>query len=444
MALGTVSVFEDNHRAAPDAFHGSLARIPISSAMRARRTIAGASAATLLLLLEAGCGGRTVLEAAGANPSSGEDAAAPCKGGLDDAHNCGACGHDCLGGACAAGTCQPVDIASEQGLPAGIVVDKTNLYWVNLGTAIVPSKGNNLFSDGGVMQCPIRDCTNPVALVTGINQVYTNAQPFGIAVDSLNVYFYVSGSDTAGDFNPSSLQLKACAVGGCGGMPRVLGGAPPNLQPYGLAAASGKVIWGTDPIEACSASLGCADPTNAPVITLALEAGNFPAAVATDGRDVYWGVNPEVNAAPGIVRCALGGCGENPTTVCSEPAGSWAAPLALALDAANVYWTDNQGGVWRCSRKGTSGAATALAAGRQGALAIATDGIDVYWTEGGTFPIEVPYDRPGGVFKCAVNGCGGNPTTVASDQGVPMGIAVDATSVYWTQFSGGRITRWVK
>src|SRR5262249_52955723 len=25
-----------------------------------------------------------------------------------DAHHCGACGHDCLGGACAAGACQPV------------------------------------------------------------------------------------------------------------------------------------------------------------------------------------------------------------------------------------------------------------------------------------------------------------------------------------------------
>jgi hypothetical protein len=44
-----------------------------------------------------------------------------------DSHNCGVCGHDCLGGACAAGQCQPYRIAS--GLVVrGIALDDDYIY----------------------------------------------------------------------------------------------------------------------------------------------------------------------------------------------------------------------------------------------------------------------------------------------------------------------------
>jgi sugar lactone lactonase YvrE len=46
-----------------------------------------------------------------------------------DPHNCGACGHDCCGGACTAGQCQPLVLASQQVKPAWVIADATHVYW---------------------------------------------------------------------------------------------------------------------------------------------------------------------------------------------------------------------------------------------------------------------------------------------------------------------------
>jgi hypothetical protein len=53
---------------------------------------------------------------------------------------------------------------------------------------------------------------------------------------------------------------------------------------------------------------------------------------------------------------------------------------------------------------------------------IAVDGTSVYWTNFG-----IP---TGAVMKVPISG--GAPTTLASGQDFPQGIAVDGTSVYWT------------
>lgn len=114
--------------------------------MRLARVVAAASAA-------AACGGAAFTAAVGAGSDAGSDAnvardagardaeidnwvAPVCDGGQNfqsDPKNCGRCGHDCTGGACAAGVCQPVKVASGARV-TGVALVGSELYYMEQDT----------------------------------------------------------------------------------------------------------------------------------------------------------------------------------------------------------------------------------------------------------------------------------------------------------------------
>src|SRR5215467_10227089 len=88
-------------------------------------------------------------------PDTGSDA---CAGVYlsSDPKNCGACGHDCLGGTCVTGICQPVIIANGVTDLEGLAIDAANVYWTD---AI----------GGGVFSCPLAGCTGgPIPIAVSV------------------------------------------------------------------------------------------------------------------------------------------------------------------------------------------------------------------------------------------------------------------------------------
>ena len=129
-------------------------------------------------------------------PSS--DAGASCDADVArDPRNCGACGHDCLQGACANGSCQPFLLASGQVGPGNLVTEDGGLYWTN--------------NDGTVNGCTAGSCTTTTKMLTKL----TAANPVltGLAVQGAQLYFVGYYTDSA----------YSCPVTGCASPQKIAG-----------------------------------------------------------------------------------------------------------------------------------------------------------------------------------------------------------------------------
>jgi hypothetical protein len=343
----------------------------------------------------------------GDSPGDSSDGSVPptCDGGLTacsglcvdtthDTHNCGACGHDCLGGACTSSACQPEVLASGLIGSVGIALSPSAVYV----TLLLPAP------KGAIVTVPLAGGA-AIPIVTGQNQ------PRHVAVDALHVYWTnrlsagavgmanldgsnvitlaasnypwdvtVDSSDVYWTEQNSLGRVLSCAIGGCGGVPKIL--ANGRASPSGIAVLAGTVYWAESSRIATCPSSGCPVTGPAPFAT----GLNQPNSVASNGTDLAWA--DEGDGA--IWVCPLAAC---------------AAPTKLALG--------QQGGLY--------------------AKPIAIDSSTVYWTDGVL----------GRILSCAISGCGGTPTVRASGQSAP-GIAVDATAIYWTDTAGGTITRLAK
>jgi hypothetical protein len=277
----------------------------------------------------------------------------------------------------------PVTLASSRMMPGVIKTDSVNVYWVDEGS---------MADSGAVLKCSVDGCGGaPTPIATG--QPY----PLDITVFASSVY-WMNGGNAAG----SAVTIQRCPTSGCNGSPSI-------------------IAWGT--------------------FTLI--------ALAVDATGVYWTTDSDLE------KCALVGC---PGAIDGGPGAQVVAagqpgPGGLAMSTSNVYWTlqdQTNGLILTCPLNGCPPApdggstVTTIASGQASPLGIAVDGANVYWLNFGTGTGD------GSVMKCPLTGCpvgpdgGVSPLVLASGQGAPEWIALESTSVYWTNRTDGRVMKVAK
>ncbi|HRI67272.1 MAG TPA: hypothetical protein PK156_23675 [Polyangium sp.] len=301
-----------------------------------------------------------------------------CQDVMSDNKNCGACGHDCLGGMCMQGECQPVLAFDTQpvtgNVPVSLVVYGTDLYWGTTGgdVAKVSLDGSMFFMLGNV--------SGPV-----YGLAVTNDGAFATNGTRVSAFGLTGGLkwDSAGDQGVNSVAVGPAAV-----------------------------VW----TATMAGRLRRADPTGSNQQSLSgMEQG--PSTILLESGIARW-----VNTYTGEIRESVGLSMGNISTIYSTP------PEArfLVHEGTAYYWVSSDS-----LYRGMGGMAPEplfpVGADSRGLVA---DPKNLYWTVGNT----------GEVWR-ASRTSPYNPIPVAKSQAEPHAIAVAPDAIYWANRGDGKIMR---
>ncbi len=342
-------------------------------------------------------------DAAVADGSSDASAADACSatGNLQsDSHNCGACGHDCLGGACSGGKCGVAAVIDNDGLVGAIAADATGAYWV--------AKGNG---NGAIRHV--------AATSAQITTVATNQlAPAGVSADGTYFYFSTQGNFDAGY---TGGNVYSCPAAGCGSSALLLGADNGAATQVPLNATS--VFWSSSPNSGQSGYIESSpkDGGGAVPIVSVLNAN-----VAADNNNVYWASDTTTSVS--ILREPLSGGAA--VTLYSKTS---TLAQAFVADSSAVYWIEQASPnvIKKCLLPDcVGGASTVMTVADSFASALAVDATQIYWPESGALKTAATSCTPS---TCTAATLAPAPTGGGSTQG----IAIFGGVVYWTWDGSG-------
>jgi hypothetical protein len=259
------------------------------------------------------------------------------------------------------------------------------------------------------MKCATLGCNGtPTTVLVGTE----NGGFGGLTLNGTSLVF---DSDAAFPSGETASDLEECALNDCSGTDMALyssfgWAAGPSIDAVAGIAVSGTSLFWLDG-NGNLTRWGDSTPFATGV-----------KAIAADATNVYW-----VDVNHNVMQCAASGSCGTPLTLASGQAGVW----SLEVNTKAVYWESwgtTDGTIRSCAIGGCSETPTIVASGLSALATFAVDETNVYM---GT---------TAGLVKCGVAGCGNTPTIVVPGASI-AGIALDATSVYWTDDKAGTVMK---
>jgi hypothetical protein len=321
--------------------------------------------------------------------------------GSDAGGEGGGCSHDCLGGACNAGMCAPVAIASKLNGVVNLAQMTDRVFWTEYPGNEIASADKVDASLNVLAGYPIAD------------------SPWGIATDDSFVYVVNSGSAST---------ILRCPPSQCDQSTVLYDG---GLQPTVIALAGNFAYWAepfVDSISRMPKSGGAVQQLATP------DTSNSTAqyaCIVSDGTYVYWS-EPQ----NGLIRRQA--VAAQPQTVFTLQGTSF--PMTLLIDGTTLYFvatgTSNGAGVIGYGNLDGTGGVQVVAPGQHFPWGLATDATYLYWTTEGDFDAKGNPMNNGGVFRCEKTGCT-TPVQLADGLADARGIVVDDTAIYFGTFATG-------
>jgi hypothetical protein len=215
------------------------------------------------------------------------------------------------------GSATPIPIATSRQMPQAVVVDGSNVYWLEPGSS--PS------SNGALLSCPLSGCPSNVPTVL----VDILADPYGLAIDSTSLYVTCSGGGQVVGIDKATGTIRVLAM--------------MQNQPEGVAVANGMVYWATtlDGLIQAVPVTGDAGTT-----FIATTMGS-PQSVAADMINVYWSDTAPVGLFGPVDSCSVTGC---PPATPVVLVGMDETATNIAIDSLFVYWIDGNGQILRVAK----------------------------------------------------------------------------------------------
>jgi hypothetical protein len=318
-------------------------------------------------------------------------ASGACVDLMSDGKNCGSCGHDCLGGPCNAGQCQPVMIAQYIGHPEIISVGTQSVY-VTTDLRYV-GRANKDGSD-------LKDPAMPGFASSAFDQTSL--------VESGDRVFFVR-------ISASAIQLSYCLVSGCDSTATSIGG--PYAQYFAVDRVDQKLVW----IDYSPSQLWVA-PTTATASAAAIPGATLPS--GSSGSPLLFAQGGVYFADGGSVRrIALGG-----GSFSTIATGS-AQLSVLGANSTSLFLFDGESIGYVVLPSGDGEAPNPLIAtplqphidGR-----FAADDASIYWVSGSS------------VDTCEIASCAASVKPLPNRLGdLVTDVGVDDRSIFWAADSPG-------